>query len=87
MDGPEEELSTTAALLAEDDGADVAAVVHAQVNVVMAVRQCSRARRISRRPQYHGSTAGRRRNKRRDFAAGVHNILRDYFGVGGMPPI
>jgi len=87
MDGPEEELSTTAALLAEDDGADVAAVVHAHVNVVMAARRRARARRIARRRQYHGSTAGRRGNKRRDFAAGVHNILRDYFGVGGLPPI
>jgi len=87
MDGPEEELSTTAALLAEDDGDDVAAVVHAHVNVVMAARQRARARRIARRRQYHGSTAGRCGNKRRDFAAGVHNILRDYFGVGGLPPI
>jgi len=87
MDGPEEEVSTTAALLAEDDRADVAAVLHAHVNVVMAVRRRARARRIARRRQYHGSTSGRRGNKRRDFAAGVHNILRDYFGVGGLPPI
>jgi len=87
MDGPEEEVSTTAALLAEDDRADVAAVLHAHVNVVMAVRRRARARRIARRRQYHGSTAGRRGNKRRDFAAGVHNILWDYFGVGGLPPI
>jgi len=61
--------------------------VHAHVNVVMAARRRARARRIARRRQYHGSTAGRRGNKRRDFAAGVHNILRDYFGVGGLPPI
>jgi len=87
MDGPEEELSTTAALLAEDDGADAAAVVHAHVNVVMAVGRRASARRIARRRQYHGSTAGRRANERRDFAAGVHNILRDYLGVGGLPPI
>jgi len=87
MDGPEEEFSSTAALLADDDGADVAAVVHAHVNVLMAVRRRARARRIARRRQYHGSTAGRRGNKRRDFSAGVHNILREYFGVGGLPPI
>jgi len=87
MDGPEEEPSTTAALLAEDDGADVAAVVHAHVNAVMAVRRRSRARRIARRRQYHGSTAGRRANKRRDFGAGVHKLLRDYCGVGGPSPI
>jgi len=87
MDGPEEELSTTATLLAEEDGADVTAVVHTPVNVLMAVRRRARARRIARRRQYHGSTAGRRGNKRRDFAAGVYNILRDYFGVGGLPHI
>jgi len=87
MDGHEEELSTTAALLAEDDGADVDAVLHAHVNVLMAVSRRSRARRTSRRRQYHGSTAGRRGNKRRDSAAGVYNILRGYFRVGGLPPI
>jgi len=87
MDGHEEELSNTAALLAADDGADVAAVVHAHVKVLMAGRRRARARRIARRRKYHGSTAGRRGNKRRDFAARVHNILRDYFGVGGLPPI
>jgi len=47
MDGLEEDISTTAALLAEDDGADVADVVHALVNVVMAVRRRARARRIA----------------------------------------
>jgi len=87
MDGPEEELSTNTALLAGDDGADVAAVVHAHVNAVMAVRRRARARRIAGRRQYHGSTSGRRGDKRRDFAAGVHNILRDYFDVGGLPPM
>jgi len=38
MDGHEGDLSTTAALLAEDDGADVAAVVHAYIHVLVAVR-------------------------------------------------
>jgi len=37
MDGEEEEFSATATLLAEEDGADVAAVVQAHVNVLMAV--------------------------------------------------
>jgi len=47
MDGLEEDISTAAAFLAEDDGADVADVVHALVNVVMAVRRRARARRIA----------------------------------------
>jgi len=84
MDVQEEEISATAALLAEDDGADVAAAVQAHVNVLMAVRRRARAKR---RWRYRGSTAGRRGSKRHIFAAGVHAILRDYFGVGGVLPI
>jgi len=79
--------SATAALLAEKDGADTAAVVQAHVNVLMAVRRRTRAKRIARRSLYRGSTAGRRGNKRRDFAAGVHDIWRDRFGAGGLLPI
>jgi len=77
MDIEEEEVSATAVLIAEGDGADVAAVVQAHVSVVMAVRRRARARRIARRWLYRGSTAGRRGNKRRNFAGGVHAILRD----------
>jgi len=87
MDVEEEEVSATAALLVENDGADVAAVVQAHVNVLMAVRRRARAKRIARRWLYRGSTTGRRGNKRRDFAAGVHAILRHYFGVGDLLPI
>jgi len=83
MDGEEEEVSATAALLAEDDGADAAAVVQARFNVLTAVRRRARAKRIARRWLYRGSIAGRRGNKRRESAAGVHAILRDYFSVGG----
>jgi len=79
--------SATAALLAEKDGADTAAVVQAHVNVLMAVRRRTRAKRIARRSLYRGSTAGRRGNKRREFAAGVHDIWRDRFGVNGLLPI
>jgi len=87
MDGDEEEFSAPAALLAEYDGADFSAVFQAHVNVLMAVRRRSRAKRIVRRWQYRGSTTGRRGNKRRDFAAGLQAILRDAFGVGGLSPI
>jgi len=87
MDGEEEEASATATLLAENDGADVAAVVQAHVNVLMAVRRRARAQRIARPWRYRGSSTGRRGNKRRDFAAGLQGNVRDYFGVGGLPPI
>jgi len=75
MDVQEEEVSATASLLAEDDGADVAALVQAHVSVLMAVRRRARAKRIARRSLYRGSIAGRRGNNRRDFAAGVHAFL------------
>jgi len=87
MDGEEEEFSATAAVLAEDDCADVVAVVQAHVNVVMAVRQRARAKRIARRWRYRGSTTSRRGNNRRDFSAGLQAILLDYFDVGGLRPI
>jgi len=87
MDGEEEEFSATASLLAEDNGVDVAEVVQAHVNVLMAVRRRPRAQRFARQWRYRGSTTGRRGNKRRDIAAGLQCILRDYFGVGGLPPI
>jgi len=77
MDIEEGEVSATAVLIAEGDGADVAAVVQAHVSVVMAVRRRARARRIARRWLYRNSTARRRGNKRRNFAGGVHAILRD----------
>ena len=87
MDSEEDEFSATAAVLAEDDGADVSAVFRAHGNVLIAVRRRARARRIARRLRYRGSTTGRRGSKRRDFAAGLQAILRDYFGFGGLPPI
>jgi len=68
---------STAALLAEDDGADVPAVVQAHINVLMVVRQRARAKRIARRWLYLRFTVERCGNKRRDFAAGVHVILID----------
>ena len=87
LDGEEEEFSDTATLLTEDDGADAAAVVQAHVHVLMAVRRRARTQRIARQSRCRGSTTGRRGNKLRDFAAGLQGILRDYFGVRGLPPI
>jgi len=42
---------------------------------------------LVRRARTGGSCRGRRQNKLRDFLSGVHNIMRDYFGVHGLPPI
>jgi len=83
----EDEIFTTAALLAEDDGADLSAVVQTHLSVLMALRRRVRAKRIARRLRYCGSSVGRRANKRRDFAAGQQAILRDYFGVGGAESV
>jgi len=83
----EEENSTTAALLAEDDWSDVSAVVQTHLSVLMALRRRARAKRIARRRRYCGSSVGRRANKRRDFAAGQQAILRDYTGVEGAERI
>jgi len=41
----------------------------------------ARAARAHRSRRYCGFVPGRRPNKRRDFAAGMLNIQRDYFGV------
>jgi len=83
----EEEISITAALLAQDDGEDVSAVVQTHLSVLMALRRRARAKRIARRRRYCASSVGRRANKRRDFAAGLQAIPRVYFGVGGAPPV
>ena len=49
MDAGDDHASPAAALLAEDDGADVAAVVQAQINVLTSLRRRARANRIARR--------------------------------------
>jgi len=39
------------------------------------------------RKRVGGSCPGRRPNRPRDFDLGAHAILRDYFGVDGVPPV
>jgi len=46
------------------------------------VRGCQRWRR-----RHRGSVRGRAPNKKRDFSLGLRNILRDYWGVDGEPPV
>jgi len=80
-------LSSAASLLAEDDGAVVCAAVQRHMGLLLLVRRRSRPARAHRRHHYRGSVPGRRPNKLRDFAAGLFNIQRDYFGVNAEPPI
>jgi len=42
--------------------------------------------RLEKRP-LGGSRPGRRLNRDREFDLGAYYIIRDYFGVGGKPPV
>jgi len=46
------------------------------------VRGCQRCRR-----RHRGWVRGRAPNRKRDFNLGLRNILRDYWGVDGEPPV
>jgi len=87
MDADEAKLSSTASLLADDDGGVVRAAVRAHMGVLFLLRRRSRSGRANRLRRYRGFVAGRRPNKRRDFAAGLCNIQRDYSGVNAEAPI
>jgi len=82
----QEDISTTAALIVEDDWADVTAVVQTDLNVLMTMHGRTRAKLIERRRRYCGCCVGRRAKRRRDSAAGLQEIVRDYIGVGREPP-
>jgi len=87
MEAAETGVSSAAALLTEDDGTVARAVVPAYMGLLLLIRRRSHATRAHRRCNYRGSIPGRRQNKRRDFAAGLFNIQRDYYGVNTEPPI
>jgi len=87
MEAAETGLSSAATLLAEDDGAVVCAVVQAHMGLLLLIRRRSRVARARHRRHNRGSVRGRWPNKRRDFAAGVFNIQRDYFGVNAVPQV
>ena len=74
-------------MLAEDDGGVVCAAVRAHVGVLFLIRRPLRSGCANRRRHFCGSNAGHPPNKRRDFAAGLFNIQRDYFGVNAVAPI
>jgi len=73
---------------AHNDDLTTATVISAHVATVLHwLRQRRAARSAVQRPRYRGSVPGRAANCRRDFALGLHCILKDYFGVDGEPPV
>lgn len=65
----------------------MAAVLSVAASAVLLRRVGDAARRGVVRPKRRlGSVVGRRSNRDRDFDAGNHAILRDYFGINGRPP-
>jgi len=67
-----------------DADLDLAVVLGARATLT--VRRALQHGRVSKRP-LGGSRPGRRPNRNRDFDLGAHSIMRDYFGVGGEPPV
>jgi len=67
-----------------DADLDLAVVLGA--TATLTVRRDLQHGRVSKRP-VGGSRPGRRPNRNRDFDLGAHSIMRDYFGVGGEPPV
>jgi len=67
-----------------DADLDLAVVLWARATLT--VRRALQHGRVSKRP-VGGSRPGRRPNCNRDFDLGAHSIMRDYFGVGGEPPV
>jgi len=70
-----------------NDDVTTAAVVAAHVATLLEWRRRARLAVRVQRPRYRGSTPGRVPNKPRNFELGLHCILRDYFGVDGLPPV
>eukprot|EP00170_Pyropia_yezoensis_P000896 contig_4087_g898 len=67
----------------DDDAALVLLLQHH-----LTVLRLWRRRRGRRGPaRRRGSVPGRKPNKKRDFALGLATIRRDYFGLGGAPPV
>lgn len=65
-----------------------------ELGAVLSARRALRRRQRDTSPRvnkphrrYRGSVAGRRPNKDRQFDVGLDNILRDYFGINGRPPV
>jgi len=87
MEAAETGLSSADYVLAENDGTVACAAVQPHMVLLFLIRRHSRAARARRRRHNRAFVPGRRPNKRRDFAAGLFDIQRDYFGVNADPPI
>lgn len=70
-----------------EDNEDLEVALSVAAHMRHAERQRRRRRRTARGKSLRGSVPGRAPNRPRDFAAGLHNILRDYWGVDGEPPV
>jgi len=70
-----------------NDDVATSAVVAVHVATLLEWRRRAMAARRVQRQRYRGSTPGRAANKRCNLELGLHSILRDYFGVDGLPPV
>jgi len=68
----------------DDDGDEVVVALRVQS---VGLHGPAAVSSLVRRARTGGSRRGRRQNKLRDFRSGVHDIMRDHFGVHGLPPI
>jgi len=75
----------------EDEGANddvtTSEVVAAHVASLLEMRRRALAAARVHRPRYRGSVPGRLANRPRNFELGLQCILRDYFGLDGVPPV
>jgi len=69
------------------DDATTSVVVAAHVATLLEARRRALAAAQIHRPRYRGSVPGRIPNRPRNFALGLQCILRDFFGVDGLPPV
>ena len=70
-----------------NDDVTTAVVVAAHVATLLDSRRRALAAAQVHRPRYRGSVPGRLANRPRNFELGLQCILRDSFGVDGLPPV
>jgi len=69
-----------------DEDLDLAVVLGAAAGLYLRRALRVVCGRVCKRP-IGGSRRGRQPNRNRGFDMVEHSILRDYFGVGGQPPV
>ena len=70
-----------------NDAVTTSVVVAAHVATLMEARRRALTAAQIHRPWYRGSVPGQLANRPRNFALGFQCILRDIFGVEGLPPV